>query len=232
MLPAGRVALFAGKGGKGKSRLSLQLAAGIAANGVADWLPGEGRSPGAEHVASEGRPVVIASWEDEREEVHRRLLNIGEDRARLATPNLHFHDFAGKGALWEPDASIDGSSHTSTKGGPTDASDWLRAYCTEVNAKLLLLDPLAACFACNENDRGLVRAFVSDWDAWARDNDCAVIFIAHPPKSDSVWSGSTDWHSAVRAVWTLGRKCINPVDENMKRTKPEAAEVCPSPRRL
>ena len=62
---------------------------------------------------------------------------------------------------------------------------------------------LAAAYACNENDRGLVRAFMASWDAWARDTGCTVLLIAHPPKTDAAYSGSTDWHAAARAVWTL-----------------------------
>ena len=70
-------------------------------------------------------------------------------------------------------------------------------------AGLLIVDPLAAAYACNENDRGLVRAFMASWDAWARDTGCTVLLIAHPPKTDAAYSGSTDWHAAARAVWTL-----------------------------
>ena len=192
-LAAGRIALFAGKGGKGKSRLSLQLAAAMAGENP-DWLVG------APPVNKSNVDVVIATWEDEDAEVHRRL--IGMERADDVSPRLHFLDFAGEGALWEP--VKDGSRHTSTMGGEAPPGKWLRLYCEKYNARLLVIDPLAAAFASNENDRGLVRAFMSSWDAWARETGCAVLLVAHPAKdNESQWSGSTDWHAAARAVWTL-----------------------------
>ena len=86
----------------------------------------------------------------------------------------------------------------------TLAGEWTRHYCETHKVRLLVVDPLAAAYACNENDRGLVRAFMANWDGWARNTGCAVLIISHPPKSASDYSGSTDWHAAARAVWTLG----------------------------
>ena len=75
---------------------------------------------------------------------------------------------------------------------------------TELLARLLVVDPLAAAYACSENDRGLVRAFMTNLDGWARATGCAVLIVSHPPKSEADYSGSTDWHAAARAVWKLG----------------------------
>ena len=36
----------------------------------------------------------------------------------------------------------------------------------------------------NENDRGMVRKFMSSWDAWARKTGCTVLIISHPAKSN------------------------------------------------
>ena len=67
----------------------------------------------------------------------------------------------------------------------------------------MVIDPLAAAYAGDENSRGLVRAFLSSWDAWARRCRCAVLFVGHTPKNAARTSGSTDWRNAVRSVWTL-----------------------------
>ena len=86
----------------------------------------------------------------------------------------------------------------------TTTGERVRRLCEQVDARLLILDPLAAAYAADENARGLVRAFVSHWDAWAQANDCAVMLLAHPPKSAGLtYAGSTDWQGAVRALWTL-----------------------------
>ena len=208
-LPGGRVALLSGQGGRGKSRLALMLADGIAA-GEDGWLPG-----GPKLVPSAAGTVVIATWEDEPDELFRRLcdnpavnelqrregIKLGEVLDQRLADRLHVLDFAGIGALWEP--AQGGSRHTSTLGALSAAGEFLRLYCEHHKAKLLIVDPLAAAYACNENDRGLVRAFMASWDAWARKAGCAVLMISHPPKSDAAYSGSTDWHAAARAVWTL-----------------------------
>ena len=196
-LPAGRVALLSGQGGAGKSRLALQLAAAMAEK-RAEWLP-HGLS-----LAQFG-PAVIATWEDEPDEITRRLRGMVEpqDRLEALKDRLHVLDFAGKGAFWQPVEG--GSRHTSTLGELTLAGEWTRAYCETHKARLLVVDPLAAAYACSENDRGLVRAFMTSWDGWARATDCAVLIVSHPAKAaESDYSGSTDWHASARAVWKLG----------------------------
>ena len=40
-------------------------------------------------------------------------------------------------------------------------------------------------------------------DAWADKHNCAVLILAHPPKSEAVYSGSTDWQGSARCMWTL-----------------------------
>ena len=206
-LPAGRVALLTGPGGVGKSRLVLQLAAGIASGGGQGdaWID----TPDTDTLRlgaasrSEGDCVVYASWEDEPEEIYRRLAQVSGDGAPWVTPDrlrgLHLVDMAGMGPIWAPDAG----RHISTIAAITPAGQRLRRHCEENAARLLILDPLAAAYAGDENARGLVRAFVADWDAWGRANDCAVILVAHPPKSGATFAGSTDWQGAVRAMWML-----------------------------
>ncbi len=111
-LPAGRVTLLAGPGGIGKSRLALQLAAGIASGGgrldkanhagqASTWIEtssldtlrlGDAVEPG-------GSPTVYASWEDEPEEFWSRLSELSGSAAPWVTPErlsrLHIADMAG-----------------------------------------------------------------------------------------------------------------------------------------
>ena len=200
-LPAGRVCLFSGEGGKGKSRLMLQLAARIAA-GPGPWLNTSDRPEGGGGVLFDNHqaaPAVYASWEDEHSEVARRLAAAG--MTGEVGDRLHFLDLAGAGPLWAPPAGS--IRHVQTLSELTATGRQLREYCQDVGARLLVVDPLAAAYASDENNRGLVRAFMSDFDQWARANDCACVLVSHPPKSEANYSGSTDWHAAARAVWTL-----------------------------
>ena len=194
-LPAGRIALLVGQGSTGKSRLALQLAAAIA-SGHRDWLPGTADS--VKLPADEPATAVLCSWEDEKDEIARRLCGMG----KTGTVGDRLRFLGATAPLWEPRQG--GSRHTSTLGELSAAGEWVRAYCEQRQARLLVLDPLAAVYACNENDRGLVRAFMASWDRWAQQAACAVLLIAHPPKSHADFSGSTDWHAAARAVWALG----------------------------
>ena len=188
-LPCGRVALFAGKGGIGKSRLAVQLAAGLA-QGQAVWLEG-----GPELASHAPRHVVYCSYEDEQAEVKARLpqwatADALRDRLTLAHGP----------ALWQAPEPF---AHPQA----TDFANMLQSYCEERTAALLVIDPVAAAYGGNENDRAAVRAYMSHWDYWARDSGCAVLMLAHPAKATgSEYSGSTDWQAAARSVWTLGRK--------------------------
>ena len=202
-LPASRLTLVTGGGGRGKSRVVLQLCVALS-SGKPDWL---GPAYAAPLPVGPGRPVVFATYEDEPEEVWRRLESLHKVLGPRPTEGrFTLVDMAGRGPLWAPSG---GSRHVSTMADITPLGEQLRAKCKELGADLLVLDPLAAVFASNENDRGLVRAFISSWDRWARDNKCAVLIIAHPPKNGAdddggaVYSGSTDWLGGPRSLWSL-----------------------------
>ena len=205
-LPAGRVTLLAGRGGAGKSRIILQLTAGIASGGGEGdaWIdaPQDILRLG-KAVPSAGVPVAYATWEDEEAEFARRLSEISGDEAPWVTParlqNLHVVNLSRRGALWAPLAG----RHVATLAELTDTGRLLRERAAALEARLLILDPLAAAYAGDENARGLVRAFVADWDGWAQDTGCAVLLVAHPPKNGADFSGSTDWAAAVRCMWTM-----------------------------
>ena len=234
-LPAGRVTLFVGPGQIGKTRLAIQLAAGVATGGddVDTWIDGpEDTLRLGTAVEPQGNPVVYASWEDENEEYDRRIAQIASHPdvdwiSPDGVKKLVYLDMAGEGPLWAPGGG--GSGHISTLATLTPTGARLRALAERLQAKLLILDPVAAVYAGDENARGLVRAFISDWDAWGRAHDCAVLLIAHPPKyaqendDEDFYSGNTDWHSAVRSMWTLRKQKVGEKPTNkQKDTRREA----------
>ena len=206
-MPAARVSMLAGRGGAGKSRLALQLAAGIASGGGEgyEWISAPlGELTLGTVVPEDGAPVIYATWEDEEEEVHRRLVEISGPEAPWVTPerlseNLHIVNLARRGPLWPP---LQGR-HVATLAELTMTGGLLRQRAEQLGAVLIIVDPLAAAYAADENSRGLVRAFVADWDGWAQESGCAVWLVAHPPKGGSDYSGSTDWEGAVRSMWVM-----------------------------
>ena len=212
-----RLTLFTGHGGRGKSRLALQLAAAVASGASSSWIPPEPDStptvPCAAIDAS-GAPVLLASWEDEQDEVHRRLQTMAADKrlpwaaSERIEDRLHFADMAGYGPLWE-------TTDYSNNGKLTGTGHELREIAERIKARLLIIDPRAAAYAGDENNRAQVRAFISHWDRWARETRCAVLIVDHLPKyaskprpsgsDEPSYAGSTDWHNAARSVWTLER---------------------------
>ena len=204
-LPANCVTVFSGHGGHGKSRLALQLAAGIASRAAqGEWIRGTGGTRTGPEVETTG-PVMYASWEDDGLEFTRRLSAFStEPWISLADmEDLYFVDMAGRGALWGPEKG----KHTSTAADILDAGRELQKLAEALEPILLVIDPLAAAYLGNENDRALVRAFMSHWDVWARRKKRSVLMIAHKPKyadgGDGRPSGSSDWEASARAVWSL-----------------------------
>ena len=251
-LPARRVAMLTGEDGWGESRLALQLAAAVAA-GDPEWLQGGPGTTKPESVlarlagrGSEPPLVVFATWEDEPDEMARRLHRMGERAAKVGD-RLHLLDFAGKGPLCQaperpevvdPRVVADRGSGELAHGGPVGdgtrhtntlapAGRWLRAYCQHYCSPLLVVDPLAAAYACNENDRSLVRAFMASWDAWARATDCAVLFVSHASKTEAANSGSTDWQAARRTVWTFGLEPIPKPKTSKTKDKGDKPDKAP-----
>ena len=96
-LPWGRVALLAGDGGLGKSRLALRLASGIAAADP-DWLGGISTAEGSKRLnlrLDQPEQVVIASWEDDLDEFDRRLAALGQARRHGGANQVRRHGGQG-----------------------------------------------------------------------------------------------------------------------------------------
>ena len=210
-MPDATLSVLTGAGGAGKSRIALQLAAAVATGAERFIWPSATRRPvdcrAPELLTGQPAPVVFAAWETRRLAFANRLVGItgGGQGFEQLQDRLHYVNMRRAGGLWGAAAG----RHTSTAGDWLPGGAALRAYAERHSARLLIVDPLAAAFVANENDRALVRAFLSALDQWAEDTGCAVLIISHPPKSDNAQSGSTDWRNGVQAVWELA-----PADKN------------------
>ena len=209
-LPANTVTMFTGDGGAGKSWLTLQAVCQIACGYQEAFL-----NPAHNGIADQdARNVVLATYEDEPEEIKRRLYALASgmswiENALPAIKNhLHIVDMRGIGSVWGPGIG----NHIANTGDLLPAGEDLRAICEDKNASLLVMDPLSGAFGGNENDRTAVYDFVSDCRAWGDAAQCATLVIGHLPKSAegkaAGFSGSTAWEASVRSLFMLSKKCL------------------------
>ena len=213
-LPANCVSMFTGEGGVGKSYAALQIACALI-SGVKDCYFDAKDLP-IENAELPSISVVYAAWEDELEEVSRRIRRI---KGNLQWPDFDkigrgfsFVDLKRLGPIWGPKQG----DHVSTRGGLLPSGQELLRICEEKPARLLVLDPGAGAFGGNENDRAAVREFTGYMSGWGVDNKCATLIIAHPPKSGDTYSGSTDWLGSVRSLWNLGVRTTKLDDKEVK----------------
>ena len=221
-LPAGRIGMFSGKGGKGKTWLMMQLAAAMA-SGDCEWL---GRTTDLTKqgplTIEEGGIVIFASWEDEGMEFKRRLLIMKTDERRNAgavplfermknpeamdKSRFVFLDVSRRGPAW----GVKEGDLYNARPGLLPAGELIREQCEKRKAKLLILDSLGYAYGRNDSDNEGVADFMAAWDSWGRDNNCSVLLIHHPPKpqangaTNSGYRGASSWEMHARFRWELG----------------------------
>ena len=200
-LPRNCVAMLTGDGGVGKSRLALQLAWSLSGDG--QWLGEAGQmpSPGADYGMGfeplGPGAIVYATWEDSPEQIRGRLFWLEQFGKVGNGNNFKIADMRARGHLWS-------QTDRNPSPGLTPAGEALRLAAEQHNARLLVVDTIGVAYGASEIDRAQVGAFFADWAAWSDENDCAVLLIAHPPKTAGVtYSGSTGILGGVRAMWTL-----------------------------
>ncbi len=200
-LPRNSVAMLTGDGGVGKSRLALQLAWALSGDG--QWLgetnlmPACGADYGMGFEPLDPSRIVYATWEDSPEQIRGRLYWLEQSGRVGDGHNFKIADMRARGHLWA-------SSQHNAVPRLTPAGETLRLAAEQNDARLLVIDTLGVANGASEIDRSQVGAFFSDWAAWADANDCAVLLIAHPPKTPGVaYSGSTGILGGVRAMWNI-----------------------------
>ena len=202
ILLAERLTLFTGEGGIGKSFFALQFVAGLTM-GIHNhaFFAAEPNNIDKEHVKDPIK-VVYASYEESKEEVGSRLLQIEKALkwpiVETILKSMRFIDLKNFGPLW----GVEHEKHYSTRAKLLDVGDFVTEHSKGYD--LLIIDPAAGAFGANENERSAVREFTSFLNGWGQSEKCATMLIAHPPKSDSDYSGSTDWLGSCRMFWTLG----------------------------
>ena len=217
-LPRGRIGMFSGRGGSGKTLLLIQLAATMAAGGGL-WLGRAGANDPRMPVAAAG-VAVFASWEDEGAEFKRRLgwIDAAERKTYHRDDSLfsrigdrfRFLDLSRRGPVW----GVEKSGLYNQRASLLAAGEIVRAECEQTGASLLILDSLGYAYGRNDNDNEGVADFMADWDSWGRDHGCTVALVHHPPKEQggknagSGYRGASSWEMHSRWRWELGNQAM------------------------
>ena len=193
-IPAGTVTTLNGDGGTGKSLAALQLAVSTALG--RQWLGQEVNGGGA----------LFISAEDDRDEIHRRLVDIAQaEGVGLADlDGLTLRSLAGKDALLS--VPLPGQSDVMAE---TPLFKRLDGWLSKHRPALTVLDTLADLFGGNEVNRAQARQFIGMLRGLCLRHATPVILLAHPSWSGmatgSGSSGSTAWNNSVRSRLYLKR---------------------------
>lgn len=185
--------LLGGHGGLGKSMLALTLAAHVAAGRA--WY----------QLNVERAPVVFLSFEDEGEIVLRRLRRIIE-AYELPPADVIDNLTVLDGSDAETELALE-----SLDGKGLDFTPMMGLVSEAVRgAGLVFIDNASDTYGGNEIQRRQVRAFIRRLAREAKDNDAAVVLLAHVNREAAKrngkaenYSGSSQWHNSVRSRLAL-----------------------------
>ncbi len=183
-LPAAEVGLLAGVSGCGKTRLALQIAYTLAAGEGWDLLG----LPALE--TPELKTVVYAGYADPPDELiyqlakhEEQLQSLAQELNRPRTPlleppqelhildNLDLHQ---GGPMW----GVDTISSPISDPGPLPTWWAVTDLASQVEADLLIIDPVEMAFAGDENNRAEVTRFMNELHVWSQDTDTTVLVVS------------------------------------------------------
>jgi RecA-family ATPase len=191
-IPSKQVCLLSGHGATGKSTIGLYLACAHVMG--RDWLKSLPK-PG---------PAFFIDAEDDLNVIWRRLDAVREHY------QIKFDDLFENGLQLLPMAGEDAVMATTNRDGKVIVTPFYRHVLERVEAhkpEQIVIASAANVFAGNENDRSQVQQFIGHLKKLAMISSGSVVLITHPSltglNTNTILSGSTQWHNAVRARMVL-----------------------------
>jgi KaiC/GvpD/RAD55 family RecA-like ATPase len=193
-LPRRHLTLCGGHGGIGKTYFALTMGCHVAA-GV-----------NFAGLSVERDRVVFVSLEDEPQVMRLRLRRLIEQYG--LDPGVILENFTLLDGTQSFAALVtEGEGHNAAV-IPTATYAALREKVQ--GAGLIIIDNASDAFDANENSRRAVRTFIRSLTAIARENNAAVVLLAHIDKQSAKngaqgnsYSGSTAWHNSSRSRLAL-----------------------------
>jgi hypothetical protein len=198
-LPPGVATLFGGHGGSGKSYVALALLVCIAAG--RPWCG----------LRVRRRRVLYLSCEDRSDVLHWRLEQIC---AHLGVDMAALDGWLAIVDMVDTDALLMRSERSGSL-APTSVYEAVRHMMRDRD--VLVADSLTDVYGGDENDRSQIKAFINALLRLIDARRGAVLLIGHVNKPTAAsnnttegYSGSTQWHNAVRSRWYLTREGATP----------------------
>jgi RecA-family ATPase len=188
IIPLGKLSLFAGDPGLGKSQLSMYFAATVTTGGK--WTPAMGDIPNAEL----GTVVILQAEDHVKDTIVPRLISAGADTRRVKIVQA---------VKTDTDAERVFSLETDL--------ELLEDELAKLNdVRLIIIDPLSAYLGkIDSHNNAEVRAVLALLARFAEEHDVAVLSVTHLNKSKgnalSRVMGSISFAAAPRAVWLITR---------------------------
>jgi RecA-family ATPase len=204
-IPAGEPGIMSGDGGTGKTKLALQLAAATGAE-LPDWVGG---------VVETYGPVLVVSAEEKLKEMHRRMLDVLDDR------RLSFKDLRGRlHFICDQSDPVLGAVDRNGVVQPTMSLLRLEKTVVAIRPALVIVENAADVYSGNESDRPNVTRFVrSLLGRLTVPCESTVMLIQHPSVSGlndgTGRSGSTGWNNSGR--WRCNFTRIKDDDSGLRQ---------------
>lgn len=196
-LPRGEVTLLGSHGGAGKTTLAEIIACHLACGRFVFNAP----------TITGGGRIAFFSLEDDGPKVAYKLQQIADvydlDLGMIRA-NLRVFDWSEGDTALATEQSVDGIRRLV----PTTLFAHLKAVCA--GCDLIIVDNASDAFDGDENNRRQVGTFMRMLKGVARDNNAAVLLLAHIDKAAArfgaqrnSYAGSTAWHNAARSRLAL-----------------------------
>jgi hypothetical protein len=188
IIPRGKLSLFAGNPGLGKSQLSTYFAATVTTGGK--WTPAMGDLPNADI----GTVIILQAEDHIKDTIVPRLMAAGADSSRVEIVKAVKTD-EGSDRFFNLEADL----------------ELLGDLLTEIgDVALIIIDPVSAYLGkTDSHNNAEVRGVLAPIAAFAEKHDVAVLGVTHLNKGtgDAInkGMGSIAFTAAPRAVWLVTR---------------------------
>jgi putative DNA primase/helicase len=207
VLPKGKLVLLAGKGGLGKSQVSLSIAAIVTTGG---------RFPGGDKPCEPGRAVILSAEDDAADTIVPRLKAVGANLDKIHILDDMKRD-AANGRENERSFRLD-----------TDISHLEEIFTEFQDIQLLILDPISSYLGSMDSHKNSqVRSLLAPLTQIAQRHAVTIVCITHLNKGDSTHAsdrvmGSAAFVNAVRTGFIVtadkedqGRRKLAPIKNNL-----------------